>query len=686
MLPQDNPFARPSELPYAMPPFDLIGEEHYLPSFEAGMAEQRAEVEVIAGSPDQATFDNTVVALERSGRVLERVKAVFWNLVLSDSTEGLRAIEATVAPQLAAHSDAIHLNAGLFGRIEDLHTRRQELGLTPEQLRLLERYRSDFVRAGASLPAADQDRLRRLNEELSSLATEFSARLLAETNSLAVHVEDPAQLSGLSEDAVGAAREAACSRGHASGYLLPLNLPTAQPVLVSLTDRALRERVFRAATSRGSRGGEHDTRATLTRMVGLRAERAGLLGYPDHASYIVEDQTAGTLVAVSTMLDGLVGPAVANARVEEAELQSAFEADGNTGALAPWDWAYYAEQVKGRRFDLDAAALRPYFELEKVLVDGVFHAAGQLFGLRFTERYDLPTYHPDVRVFEVADADGSALGLFLGDFYARESKRGGAWMNSLVDQSRLLGTLPVVVNNLNIPRPADGEPTLLTLDEVRTAFHEFGHALHGLFSDVEYPRFSGTTVPRDFVEYPSQVNEMWAWWPSVLSNYAVHHQTGEALPQEVAERLLASRSYGEGFATTEYLAAALLDQEWHRRSPSDPPIAPEDVETFEAAALARHGLHLDSVPPRYRSSYFSHIFAGGYSAGYYSYIWSEVLDADTVAWFQESDGLRRTNGDAFRAGLLSRGGSVDPMEAFAAVRGRAPRIAPLLERRGLIPR
>lgn len=685
VLPDENPFARPSSLPYALPPFDLIREEHYLPAFAAGMTEQLAEVEAIASSAQPPTLDNTVVALERSGRLLDRVRSVFFNLIGSDSTNGLRAIEATVAPQLAAHSDAIHLHAGLFRRIEDLYVSRAELDLSAEQLRLLERYRSDFLRAGASLSASDQSRLRQLNEELSSLSTEFSARLLAETNSLAIHVEDEAQLAGLSADSIASAQEAARSRGHGSGYLLPLILPTAQPVLVSLKNRALRERIFRAATSRGLLGGPHDTGISLTRMVQLRAERAALLGYPNHASYIVEDQTASTLDAVSAMLDGLIGPSVANARTEEAELQAAFEAAGSPGTLQPWDWAFYADQIKRSRFDIDAATVRPYLELERVLMDGIFSAAGALYGLAFTERNDLPTYHSDVRVFEVTDDGGAALGLFLADFYARESKRGGAWMNTFVDQSHLLGTAAVVVNNLNIPRPPEGQPTLLTADEVRTAFHEFGHALHGLFSDVGYPRFSGTSVPRDFVEYPSQVNEMWAWWPSVLANYAVHHLTGEPLPQETADRLLASRSYGQGFATTEYLAAALLDQEWHRRSASDAAIAPEDVEAFEAAALARHGLQLDSVPPRYRSAYFSHIFASGYSAGYYSYIWSEVLDADTVEWFHENEGLHRRNGDAFRAALLSRGGSVDPMEAFAAFRGRPPRIEPLLERRGLLP-
>lgn len=685
-LDPDNPFAHPSQIPYALPPFDLIREEHFLPAFNAGMAEQLAEIEAIASCPEAPSLDNTVVALERSGRLLDRVRAAFWNLVLADSTEGLRSIEATVAPRLAAHTDAIHLHGGLFDRVAELYAGRAGLALTSEQHRLLERYRTDFVRAGASLSEAEQARLRQLNEELASLSADFSARLLAETSACAVLVESVDQLAGLSADAVSSAREAARSRGHESGFVLPLVLPTIHPAMSSLRDRRLREAIFRAATSRGLRGGEHDTRATLTRIVGLRAERAELLGYADHAAYVAEDETAGSTAAVSALLQAMVGPAVANARAEQAELQAAFEADGGTGDLQPWDWAYYAERVKSDRFEIESAALRPYFELERVLVDGIFYAAEQLYGLSFSERHDLPSYHPDVRVFEVTDADGAALGLFLGDFHARESKRGGAWMNTLVDQNHLHSSAPVVVNNLNIPRPADGEPTLLTADEVRTAFHEFGHALHGLLSDVTYPRLSGTSVPRDFVEYPSQVNEMWAWWPSVLANYAVHHETGQALPAELADRLLASRSHGQGFATTEYLAAAVLDQEWHRHSPEDPPIAAEDVEAFEAAALTRHGLQLASVLPRYRSAYFSHIFAGGrYSAAYYCYIWSEVLDADTVEWFHERGGLLRENGDAFRAGLLARGGSVDPMRAFEAVLGRSPRIEPLLERRGLTP-
>jgi len=684
VLDPDNPLARPSSLDFGLPPFDLIREEHYLPAFTAGMAEQLVEVAAIVASSEPPTLDNTIGALEGSARLLARVSAVFFNLVHSNATAGLRSIEQTVAPQLAAHRDTIHLNPGLYARIAALYSGRSDLDLNPEQLRLVERYHLDFVRAGAGLAEPEQVRLRELNEELSSLSAVFSARITAENNALAVHVEDAAQLAGLTPDRIATAREAARSRGHDSGYLLTLNLPTAQPVLAALEDRTLREEIFRAATSRGARRNEFDTRELVSALVSLRAERAGLLGYANHAAYVVDDQTAGTLEAVSTMLDGLVGPAVANARAEQSELQAQFEADGQEGSLQPWDWAYYAERVKRDRFQVDAGAVRPYFELDRVLTDGIFYAAGQLYGLTFAERTDLPTYHPDLRIFEVATSDGAALGLFLGDYYARESKRGGAWMNTFVDQSHLLGTPSVVVNNLNLPRPADGAPTLLTADEVRTAFHEFGHALHGLFSDVRYPRFSGTSVPRDFVEFPSQVNEMWAWWPSVLANYAHHHETGEVMPHDLVERLLASRSYGQGFATTEHLAAVLLDQAWHRLSPGME-IAPDDVEGFEADALSRHGLALNEIAPRYRSTYFSHIFSSGYSAGYYSYLWSEVLDADLVEWFHETGGLLRRNGETFRTGLLSRGGSVDPMLAFVTVRGRPPRIEPLLERRGLLP-
>jgi peptidyl-dipeptidase Dcp len=674
-----NPFLAPSSLPFEFPDFDAIREEHFLPAFAAGMAEQRAEVDAITADPGPATFENTIVALERSGAILRRVSSVFFTLVGSCSTAGIREIEAEVAPQLAAHADAIALDPVLFTRIEALFAARHDLDLDAESLRLLERRHRDAVRAGARLAPGEQARLRELNAELSTLSTEFGARLLAGANAAAVLVEahdneDGAQLDGLPSDAVSAAARAAAERGHEGAYLLTLVLPTGQPALASLTDRGLRERLHRASTGRGF-GGEHDTRDVVLRIVALRAERARLLGHPHHASWVVEIGTAGTVEAIDAMLGKLAPVSVANARKEAAELSEAA-----SFPIEAWDRAFYAERVRRERFDLDTDALRPYFELERVLHDGVFHAAGRLYGLRFAERHDLPRYHPDVRVFDVFDEDGR-LGLFVADLYARDSKRGGAWMNSFVTQSRLLGTKPVVLNTLNIAKPADGEPTLLTVDNVRTLFHEFGHALHGLFSDVTYPTFSGTSVPRDFVEFPSQVNEMWLEDPEILASYARHHETGEPLPADLVERLAASRRFGEGFATTEYLAATLLDQAWHRLGPDD---RVTDVERFEVDALAAAGIAEPTAPPRYRTTYFNHIFGGAYSAAYYSYIWSEVLDADTVEWFAENGGLRRENGDTFRRELLSRGGAVDPMDAYRAFRGRDPELAPLLVRRGLM--
>ncbi|NIJ12082.1 peptidyl-dipeptidase Dcp [Saccharomonospora amisosensis] len=676
----DNPLLQPSDLPYELPPFDRVADEHFAAAFEAAMAEHAAEVERIAGQAEPPTFDNTIVALERSGRSLNRVSSVFFNLVASHSNDTLRRVHADIAPRLASHADGIHLNPALFARIESLYTRRDELGLDAESAWLLRRYYLDFQRAGAALTAREQRELRELNEELSSLSTRFQDNLLSDTGELAVLVSDPAELAGLSQDAVAAAAQAARERGQDGKYLLRLVLPTNQPALASLENRALRERVYRASTARGNRGNEHDNTEVLARIAMSRARRAALLGHPHHAAYVIEDQTARTVEAVMGLLHRLAPVAVANARAEAAELSRQIEESGADFELRPWDWAFYAERVRSRRFEIDEAELREYFELERVLRDGVFYAANQLYGLTFTERHDLPTYHADVRVFEVFDADGGPLGLFLGDYYARDSKRGGAWMNTFRDQSRLLGERPIVVNNLNLVKPAAGEPTLLSYDEVTTAFHEFGHALHALLSDVEYPRFSGTSVPRDFVEFPSQVNEMWALWPEVLHNYARHYRTGEPLPPRLVDRLEEARRYGEGFATTEYLAAALLDLGWHTIG-ADTHI--DDVGTFEEQALEKAGVALATIAPRYRSTYFAHIFSTGYAAGYYSYIWSEVLDADSVEWFRENGGLTRANGEVFRRALLSRGGSMDPMEAFRAFRGRDPEIEPLLRRRGL---
>ncbi|WP_236792924.1 M3 family metallopeptidase [Amycolatopsis sp. GM8] len=678
-LAPDNPFATPSELPYGLPPFDRVSDEHYAPAFETGLAEHTREVEAIAANPEPATFDNTVVALERSGRLLSRVASVFFNLTSSDTNPVLQDLQAGIAPKLAAHHDAIHLNPRLYARIRELFESRESLGLDPESAWLLERVHTDFQRAGAGLGEAEQARLRELNEELSTLSTRFQENLLRDTNDLAVVVGDAAELAGLSADAVAAAKEAAGSRG-VDGYLLSLSLPTSQPLLTSLENRGLRERLFRASTARGNRGNDNDNSAVLTRIATLRAERATLLGYPHHAAYVISDETARTSQAAVGLLERLAPAAVANAKRDAGELQRYLEQDFPGAMLQPWDWAFYGERVRKARYDIDEATLRPYFELDRVVRDGVFFAANRLYGLSFTERHDLPVYHPEVRVFEVFDADGSPLGVFLGDYYTRDSKRGGAWMNTFVDQSELLGEWPVVVNNLNISRPPAGEPTLLSYDEVITLFHEFGHALHALMSAVRYPAFSGANVPRDFVEYPSQVNEMWMLWPEVLANYAKHHETGEPLPERVVARLEESAQYGQGYSTTEYLAAALLDQAWHGLT-ADDDIG--DVGRFESAALEKAGVALHVVPPRYRSTYFAHVFSGGYSAGYYSYIWSEVLDADTVEWFRENGGLTRANGDHFRRELLSRGGSLDSMAAFRTFRGRDPEITPLLTRRGL---
>ena len=682
----DNPFSQASDLPHGLPPFDRIADEHFGPAFEAGLAEHAAEIEAIASKPEPPTFENTIVALDTSGRLLQRVSSVFFNLTSSDTNPARQELQARIAPRLAAHSDAIHLDAALFARVRDLYERRDQLGLDEESAWLLERTYTDFQRAGAGLDTAQQDRLRALNEELSTLSTRFQENLLRDTNDLAVRVTDRAELAGLSDSTIAAAKEAAAARG-LDGYLLTLNLPSSQPLLASLENRKLRERLFTASISRGNRGNDNDNSGVVARIARLRAERAALLGHPDHASSVIADQTARTAEAAAGLLERLAPVAVANARRDATELQTYLEQlqtylerDHPGARLEPWDWAYYAERVRKATFDLDDATLRPYFELDRVVRDGVLYAASKLYGLSFTERHDLPVYHPDVRVFEVFDTDGTPLGLFLGDYYTRDSKRGGAWMNTFTDQSHLLGERAVVVNNLNIAKPPAGEPTLCTFDEVSTLFHEFGHALHALLSDVRYPKFSGTSVPRDFVEYPSQVNEMWMLWPEVLANYAKHHETGEPLPPRLVAKLEESAQHGQPFATTEYLAASLLDMAWHRLGIDD---AVDDVAAFEAAALEKAGVAVPAIPPRYRSTYFAHVFSGGYSAGYYSYIWSEVLDADTVEWFKENGGLRRDNGDHFRRTLLSRGGSGDPMEFFRAFRGRDPEIAPLLARRGL---
>jgi peptidyl-dipeptidase Dcp len=672
----DNLLLEPSALPFGLPAFADISVEHCREALLAGMTEQRAEVTAIVGSAEAPTFENTVVALERSGRLLSRAWAVFGNLTSSVSTPRMREIEREVAPLAAAHDDALRLDPALFARIDAVHVSRHENGLDAESIRLVERYHLDFVLAGARLDDAGRARLTQLNQELSTLSTTFGQNLQLATEAAAVRVEDATELDGLDDEQIATAAAAAADRG-LDGYLLTLMLPTGQPLLPKLRNRELRRRVFEASISRAS-AGEHDNGPVAVRIARLRAERARLLGFDTHADVVLADSTARTTGAVDAMLASMVPASVTNAETEAKVLAEAAARDGVE--LAAWDWSFYAEQVRAERYAVDTAALRPWFELDRVLVDGVFHAAELLYGYRFTPRPDLAGYHPDVRVWEVTDAGGAAIGLYLGDFFAREGKRGGAWMSSFVRQSRLLEASPVVVNNLNVNRAAGGQPTLLTLDEVNTLFHEFGHALHGLSSSVTYPRFSGTSVPRDFVEFPSQVNEMWAMWPEVLGHYARHVETGEPLPASVVEAIEAARLWGEGFGTLEYLAATLLDQASHRITPET---QVGDPMAFERRALADAGVATELVPPRYRTTYFQHVFAGGYAAGYYSYIWSEVLDADTVEWFKENGGLRRENGDTFRERLLSVGGSVDPLAAFRAVRGRDADPGPLLRRRGL---
>jgi peptidyl-dipeptidase Dcp len=684
---QENPFFAESPLPLHYPQFDRIRDSDFAPAFDRGMADELAEVTAIADSPVPATFDNTIIAMEKAGRVLNRASNVFYNLVGADTNDAREKLRAEYAPKFSAHRDAIVLNPKLFARIKALYDGRNAAGMDAQDRRLVEKYYEDFVRAGANLSDADKARLKAMNAELAQLGTKFSQNVLAEVNASAVVVDTRAELAGLPDADVTSAQEAAKARKLDGKYVIALQNTTGQPPETYLDYRALRQRIHEASVARGSRGNEYDNTALVSRIMHLRLERAKLLGYPDYASFVLADETAKTPKAVNDMLGRLAPAAVANAKKEAADLQAMIDkeqaARGEpTFKLEPWDWAYYSEKVRQAKFAFDESQLKPYLELDHVQQDGVFYAANQLYGLTFKERHDLPVYHDDVRVFDVFDKDGKQLAIFISDMYARASKRGGAWMNTYVDQSALTGNLTVVANHLNIPKPAAGEPTLLTWDEVTTMFHEFGHALHGMFSDVKYPYFSGTSVPRDFVEYPSQVNEMWSDWPSVLANYAKHYRTGEPMPKALLDKVLASSKFNQGFATTEYLGAAMLDQRWHQVT--DPAQVPDagGVMAFEAAALEKDGIDFAPVPPRYRTPYFSHIM-GGYAAGYYAYIWSEVLDADSVEWFKQHGGLSRENGDHFRDTLLSRGGSKDALELFKDFAGRDPWIEPLLERRGL---
>lgn len=680
-LPADNPFAAPSELPFHTPAFNRIRTEHYQPAFHAGIREELSEIQAIAEQDAEPTFENTIVAMEKSGALLTRVQQVFSNMTSSHTNEDLQNIQAEMAPLLAAHSDNILLNKNLFSRVEKLYDNRDSLNLTEEQLQVLRRRYESFVRAGAKLTDAEQNRIRALNEQLSTLETRYDDMMLQATKDGAVIVDEAGQLDGLSDAEIAAAAEKAKERGHDGKYLLEITNTTRVPVLASLNNRNLRERVWKSSANRalGHDGGV-DTRELILETIRLRTERANLLGFPNHAAYKLQNQMAKTPAAAKKMLLDLAPGVVARVKVEADDLRDLMKRSGADHELQPWDWEYYTEKLRQERFQVDAAAVKPYFEVNNVLRDGIFFTMKKLFGIEFRERSDLPLYHPQVKVFDVLNSDGSQIGLFYIDFFKRDSKRGGAWMSSFVDQSKLLNEKPVIVNTLNNPPAAEGEPALLSFDNVTTMFHEMGHGVHGLFSDVTYPSVSGTATPRDFVEFPSTFEEDWAIQPDILANYARHYKTGDPIPKDLLDKVIRASKFNQGFDTLEYLSAAILDLEWHTLTADE---IPDDVEKFEAAALKKYGVDIPAVPPRYRSQYFTHIWSSGYEASYYAYIWSEVLAADAFAYMIANGGATSENGSKFRREVLSRGSSRDPMKSYQAFRGSKPTVDALLIRRGL---
>lgn len=682
VLSPSNPFVAPSTLPFQAPPFDRIKDSDYQPALEAGMRAQIEEIEAIANQSTPAAFDNTIIPMERSGGLLTRVSKAFNAVTGANTDSTLQRIQEQEAPKLAAHSDAIFLNGKLFQRVKSIYDSRETLGFNPEQKFLVELYYKNFIRAGAQLSEADKTQLRSLNQEEAKLSTDFQNKLLAATKADALVVDNAADLDGMSEGEIAAAADAAKSRGLTGKWVIPLQNTTQHPAQTSLKNRAVRERLFKASTMRTQHGDSSDTRATITRLAQLRADKARLLGFPTYSDYALDNQMSKTPPQALKLLTDLVPASVAKARAEAAQMQALIDKQNGGFKLAPWDWQYYSEQVRKAQYDLDESQLKPYFELDRVMRDGVFFAANKLYGLTFKERKDIPTYHPDVRVFEVTDADGKPLALFYADYFKRDNKSGGAWMDSYVDQSGLMGTLPVVYNVANFTKPAPGQPALLTFSDVNTMFHEFGHALHGMFSKVQYPTLSGTNVPRDFVEFPSQFNEHWALDTIVFANYAKHYQTGQLMPRTLVDKVKNAKTFNQGFATTEYLAASLLDIAWHTLPPGS---SQQDVDAFETAALKRFNIDMYEVPPRYRTSYFAHIWGGGYASSYYAYLWSEVIDDDAFYWFRENGGLSRTNGQRFREMILSRGGTQDVATLYRAFRGRDPSVEPLLEERGLKP-
>src|SRR5215469_3265711 len=674
-----NPFYAPSTLPYQAPPFDKIKDDDYIPAMDAGMAEEQKEMEAIANNPAPPTFENTIVAMEKSGRLLRRVQGAFFTVVSANENPTLQKVRATEAPKLAAHQDAILLNDKLFQRVSTVYNERKSLNLDPESLRLVEYDYDQFVHAGAKLNEADKAQLKKLNEELATLSNTFATKLLAATKEGAYTTTDKAAMAGLSDPQINAAAQAAKGR-KVEGYVIPLQNTTQQPDLVSLSIRDTRQTMFGNSWNRAEQGNDNDTRDTIAKIAQLRAQKGKLLGYPTFAAWKIEDQMAKTPEAALKFMDALVPAATAKAASEAADIQAVIDQRKGGFKLQPWDWDFYAEQVRKAKYDLDEEQIKQYFELNNVLENGVFYAASQLYGITFKERHDLPVYDKTMRTFEVFNADGSSLALFYCDYFKRDNKQGGAWMNSMVDQSKLLGTKPVVINVANFAPPAPGEPALITSDDVRTMFHEFGHALHGMFANSQYPSLSGTSTARDFVEFPSQFNEHWASYPTVFQHYAKHYKTGAPMPAELVEKIKKADTFNKGYGTTELLAAAELDMKWHTL-PASAPLQQPDA--FEKQALEDTKLWISYVPPRYRSSYFSHIWGSGYSAGYYAYLWTQMLDDDAYQWFVEHGGLTRANGDRFREMVLSRGNTQDLEQLYEAWRGKKPSIEPMLKYRGL---
>ncbi len=674
-----NPLLQASTLQYQAPDFSIIKDEHFQSALEQGITEQYQEILAIANNPAAPSFDNTIVAMEKSGALLNRASSVFYNLASSNSNPELRRIQGEMAPKMATHSDNINLNPALFARIETIYNDRNNLGLTPEAVRLVEVYYQRFILAGAKLTDEQKVKIRALNEEQSTLTNEFSQRLLRLTKEIAVVVDSKDELAGLTESEITSFANDAKEAGFEGKYLINITNTTRQPILASLENRQLRQRIWEASSNRGL-SGKNETASIVSRLAQLRAERAALLGYQNWASYRLEPQMAKTPEAVYSMFGSMVPSVVANTQREAADIQAMIDKTGGKFKLAPWDWEFYAEKVRQEKYALDTASVRPYFEFNSILENGVFYTLKELYGVTFKPRPDLPVYHPDVKAYEMFDADGTSMAIFYADYFAREGKRGGAWMNSFVGQSFLDGSKPVVVNVMNIKKAPEGQPTFVSFRDVKTMFHEMGHGTHGMFSKVTYPSLAGTSVSRDFVEFPSTFEEDWAAHPKVLANYAKHYETGKPIPDDLLQKLLKSGSFNQGYDTLEYMAAALVDMEWHSLSP-DAPL--QDVTTFEANALKKHGLNIAAVPPRYKSTYFAHAFPGGYSASYYAYMWSEILAADAFAYVQTQGGLERDIGMKYRKTIREVGNSVPPMEAYKNFRGQEPTTEALLNRRGL---